>query len=151
MYEFVGSTLVPSEVLENDAIINDIYDNLRIAYLPVENRNDREKDKPFAIFDQFAGYVIRELSEAEAKSLNWIQKWLYDNDSERHGADVLYQNMLDRNAKLKAEVDKANREELLEKLDVVHAVAKSNLHTYKVNGVKVGVDVPYLGLNEPKE
>ncbi|ALY09294.1 hypothetical protein FDG92_gp22 [Arthrobacter phage Jasmine] len=151
MYEFIGSTLVPSEVLENDAIINQAYDNLRVAYLPVENRNDREKDKPFAIVDQYAGYVIRELSESEAKSLNWIQKWLYDNDSERHGADVLYQNMLDRNAKVKEIAEKAIQEETREKLEKVHAIASSRLHTYKIDGVKIGVDAPYLGLNEPKE
>lgn len=151
MHQFVGSTLVPQEVIENDMVINGIYDNLRIAYLPVENRSDLDKDKPFAIIDQFAGYTVRELSEDEAKSLNWIQKWLYDNDSDRHGADVLYRNMQERNAQHRAAVQKVLNDELAEKVEKVHAIASSPLHTYKIDGVKVGVDVPYLGLNEPKE
>jgi hypothetical protein len=147
MLEFVGSTLVPSEVLDSDICVNEAYPNLRIAYVPAENRSENEP-YPFAIVDTLGEFTIKPLTVEQAKNTMWILQWLYDNDSARHGEKELWNKHLAVGERIKEDRKKAHSEKLREKLDVVSSVARSHLHTYKVNGKKIGADNerPRLGL-----
>lgn len=148
MFEFVGSTLIPSEVMECDAEVNAAYPNLRIAYQPTENRADHSADKPFALVDQLGGFVIKELSEEMARNKLFLMRWLFENDSNRHGEKSLYDKMLKVSADKEIARKKEERDHLMERAEVAHAVASSPLHTYRINGRKLGADneFPTLGI-----
>jgi hypothetical protein len=148
MFEFVGSTLIPSEVLECDAQVNAAYPNLRVAYQPTENRAEHSADKPFALVDQLGGFVIKELSEEMARNTPFLMRWLWENDSARHGEKKLYQNMLDAQAKKEQARKQEERDHLMERAEVAHAIASSPLHTYRINGRKLGADneFPSIGI-----
>lgn len=147
-YEFVGTSLIPSEVLDSDICVNQAYPNLRIAYQPAENRAEHSLDKPFALVDQMGGFVIKELSEEMARNTPFLLRWLYENDSTRHGEKKLYDKMIADQAKKVEETKKAEREHLMERAEVAHAIASSPLHTYRINGHKIGADneFPTLGI-----
>lgn len=149
-YEFVGSTLIPSEVLEADALVNRAYENLRIAYQPAENRAEHSIDKPFALVDQYGGFVIKELSEDMAKQGEFILRWLWENDSSRHGEKSLYDKMIAAQQKKVDDQKKKDLERLAERTEIAHAITSSPLHTYRINGRKVGADneFPYVGIDE---
>ena len=148
MFEFVGSTLIPSEVMECDAEVNAAYPNLRIAYQPTENRADHSADKPFALVDQLGGFVIKELSEEMARNKLFLMRWLFENDSNRHGEKSLYDKMLKVSADKEIARKNEERDHLMERAEVAHAVASSPLHTYRINGRKLGADneFPTLGI-----
>jgi hypothetical protein len=148
MFEFVGSTLIPSEVLECDAQVNAAYPNLRIAYQPTEQRAEHSADKPFALVDQLGGFIIKELSEEMARNTTFLMRWLWENDSTRHGEKSLYNKFIDDKAKAEEKRKKEHREHLMERAEVAHAVASSPLHTYRINGRKLGADneFPTLGI-----
>lgn len=147
-YEFVGTSLIPSEVLDSDICVNEAYPNLRIAYQPVEVRAEHSLDKPFALVDQLGGFVIKELSEEMARNTPFLLRWLFENDSARHGEKDLYKKFMDAAAKKETDRKKEEREHLMERAEVAHAVASSPLHTYRINGRKLGADNerPSLGI-----
>lgn len=148
MFEFVGNTLIPTEVRESDAEVNRAYPNLRVAFMPTEKRAEHSIDKPFALVDQLGGFTIKELSEEMARNTPFLMRWLWENDSARHTASDLYDKMV----KAKDDKEKARkaeeRDHLLERAEVAHAVASSPLHTYRINGRKLGADneFPTLGI-----
>jgi hypothetical protein len=147
-YEFVGTSLIPSEVLDSDICVNEAYPNLRIAYQPTEVRAEHSLDKPFALVDQLGGFVIKELSEEMARNTPFILRWLFENDSNRHGEKDLYKNMLKIQEDKENARKKEERDHLLERAEVAHAIASSPLHTYRINGRKLGADneFPTLGI-----
>lgn len=150
MYEFVGNTLVPSEVMDTDICVNEAYQNLRVAYQPSEVRADHSADKPFAIVDQYGQFVVKELTAKEAKNTNFVLRWLYENDNERFDEKDLYQRFLKTQQDKIDTQKRADLDRLREKTEIAHAVASSPLHTYRINGKKIGADneMPYLGLWE---
>jgi hypothetical protein len=152
MHEFVGNTLVPSEVIDTDICVAEAYRNLRIAYQPAEMRAEHSSDKPFAIVDELGQFVVKELSVEEAKNTNFVLKWLYDNDNERHDEKDLYHKFLKTQQDIADKRKAADRERLLERTEIAHSIASSPLHSYKINGKKIGSDneMPYLGLWEDK-
>jgi len=133
-YEFVGNTMVPSEVLANDIEVNDRYPGFRVAYMP-HGLKDAERayygkvKRPFAIVNETNGQVVKELTEDEAKNLNFILGWLYHNDTQRHGEAALWEEhkkkMLNANADKKA----ATREKLFERLEEAKSVYNSGKYT----------------------
>jgi hypothetical protein len=149
-YEFVGTSLIPSEVLDSDICVNQAYPNLRIAYQPAENRAEHSLDKPFALVDQMGGFIIKELSEDMARNTPFLLRWLYENDSSRHGEKELYNKFLKTQSDKIEATKKADKEKLAERTEIAHAIASSPLHTYRINGRKVGADndFPYIGIDE---
>jgi hypothetical protein len=94
------------------------------------------------------GFVIKELSEDMARNTPFLLRWLYENDSTRHGAKTLHDKFLKSQEDAKAAVKKEEREHLMERAEVAHAIASSPLHTYRINGRKLGADneFPTLGI-----
>lgn len=151
-YEFVGNTMVPSEVLANDVEVNDRYPGFRVAYMPhtlkaAEQAFYGKVKKPFAIVMETTGTVVKELTEDEAKNLNFILGWLYHNDTNRHGEQALWEQHKQKMLNANADKKKATREVLMERLEEAKAVYNSGKFTNKLsdgrtvtNGVISGPD-----------
>jgi hypothetical protein len=132
IHEFVNGTLVPGIILDIDAEINRLYPNLRVAHIPAEARADHSASKPFALVDEIGGFVIKELTEAEASNETFLLRWLWENDSKRHDPRDLYDKF---QKQVKAE-EKARlapmKEKFHEEIEIVSSMARSPLHTYKL-------------------
>lgn len=139
MYEFVGSSLIPSHILANNEEINRQYENLALAFIPSENRAEHSRNKPFALVDIYGQFVVKELTEAEASNLGFLLQWLWENDSKRHDARDLFDKFKAKEYAANKERDAKIKEDLHADLDVINTMAKSNLHTYKLpDGRKIG-------------
>jgi hypothetical protein len=127
--------------------LNDKYPNLNLAWIPPKDRPGNET-QPFAIVQLDSSGntigIIKRLSQLEVHA-SFIFNWLWENDSQR--MDPWKKYLDDMN---KAAVEKRKKEKELnyELAEVVNAVAKSPLHTYRINGHKVGAEneFPTLGL-----
>lgn len=119
--------------------VNDKYPNLSLAWIPPENRGP-EDDRPFAIVQidseghQIA--IIHRMHQLEVHA-SYVFNWLWANDSQRVDVFQQYIDSLQRAAEQK---EKENKEKIFEKAEVIHAIAKSPLHTYRINGRKLGTD-----------
>jgi len=146
--DLVLNTYFDTQMLELAQELNDKYPNLSLAHIPVENRGP-EDDRPFAIvqIDSEGNIqnVILRLHQLEVHGA-YIFNWLYANDSQRVDPWQKYLQTVEqeRIAKEKADTEKIN--EMAEK---VHAIAKSPLHTYRINDRKIGTDnyEPRVGQN----
>lgn len=132
VHEFVNGSLIPGTILDIDAEINRLYPNLRLAHIPAERREDHSRSKPFALVDEVGGFVIKELTEAEASNEGFLLRWLWENDSKRHDPRELYNKFQDE---VKA-AEKARlapmKEKFHEEIEIVSSMARSPLHTYKL-------------------
>lgn len=139
-YVVHGGHFLPSVACEISDAIYEKYNNLRLTWIPPENR-DGEDNRHFAIFDELHNTIVARFTE-EQLNFNHIMQFLDDNDGQKHN------DLLERfeKARAKAESDrtKAIEEKTEEKLEFVHAMATSKLHTFKHNGVKFGEDRPTL-------
>lgn len=119
--------------------VNDKYPNLSLAWIPPENRGP-EDDRPFAIVqidsegNQKA--IIHRMHQLEVHA-SYVFNWLWANDSQRVDVFQRYIDSLQRAAEQK---EKENKEKIFEKAEVIHAIAKSPLHTFRINGRKIGTD-----------
>ena len=148
----IGSGLwTPGSQLSQDMIslaqeLNDKYPNLSLGWIPPEERG--KDDKPFAIIqiDSVGNQigVIKPLSALECHG-SFIFNWLWENDSQRMDP---WKNYLEGMARDEEEKRKKESERMHALAEVVHSVAKSNKHEYKINGRKIGSDnsYPSLGL-----
>lgn len=141
-YEFVGNTMVPSEVLANDIEVNDRYPGFRVAYMPhslkaAEQAFYGKVKKPFAIVMETTGTVVKELTEDEAKNLNFILGWLYHNDTNRHGEDALWEIHKKKMEAANAEKKKATKDLLAERLEEVKAIYNSGTYTNKLSDGRI--------------
>jgi hypothetical protein len=149
-----GSGLwTPGSQLSQDMIalaqeLNDKYPNLSLGWIPPEARGNNDT-RPFAIIQiDSAGNqkaVIKPLSPLEMHA-SFIFNWLWENDSQRMDPWKKYIEGINRDEEIKR---KKEQDRMFELAEVVHAVAKSNKHEYKINGQKIGSDnnAPTLGLN----
>lgn len=137
---FSFSTLMLSqEILDLAQEVNDKYPNLSIAWIPPENRGP-EDDRPFAIvqIDQYGNQVavIHRMHQLEVHGA-YVFNWLWENDSQRVDVFDKYIKGLQAEA---AKKEKENKEKIFEKAEVINTIAKSPLHTYRINGRKIGTD-----------
>lgn len=144
----------PGSQLSTDMItlaqeLNDKYPNLSLGWIPPNERGD-DDSRPFAIIQidsegRQVG-IIHTMSVLEVHGA-YIFNWLWENDSQRMDPWAKYLNELNAAEDLKR---KKNTERMNELAEVVHSVAKSNKHEYKINGRKIGSDnsYPTLGLND---
>lgn len=110
------------------------YPEFRLAQVPL-NRRDAKEEFPFAIVLERNGEVVKPLRERDM-SIAFIFRWLYENDSQIHGARALFDKFQARiEAEKKAQRD-AVKEVVHEKLDFINTMARSPLHLYKHDGVK---------------
>lgn len=148
--------ILPGSQLSQDMIalaqeLNDKYPNLSLAWIPTEDRVDGES-YPFAIIqiDSEGNQIgiIKRLSTFEMHA-SYIFKWLWENDSERMDPWQKYLNELEKSQE---EQRKKEQERNYELAEIVHSVAKSNKHTYRINGHKIGAEnnFPTLGLNDDR-
>lgn len=135
--------IIPSQ-LSQDMIelaqeVNDKYPNLSLAWIPPENRGQGD-DKPFAIvqIDSEGRQIgiIHRMSQFEVHG-SYVFNWLWANDSQR--VDV-FQQYMDGLEKARLQKEEENKQKIYEKAEVINAIAKSPLHTYRINGRKLGTD-----------
>lgn len=143
-----GSQLT-TEMIQLAQELNDKYPNLSLAWIPPNERGE-DDTRPFAIIQidsegRQIG-VIHLMSQLEVHGA-YVFNWLWENDSQRIDPWNKYLNELNAAEELKR---KRNTERMNELAEVVHSVAKSNKHTYRINGHKIGVEnnTPTLGLND---
>ena len=120
---------------EHLAIAQDIahrYDNLRLIWIPPADRLPDTDDKPFGILDIQTQIIVKRFPE---KYVPVIPRWLYENDSQRIDTFAEFQK---QQAKVKADAAKAVEEKHAPQLDLTHTILKSNLHTFKHDGLRYG-------------
>lgn len=110
------------------------YPEFRLAQVPL-NKRDAKEEFPFAIVLERDGTVVKPLRESEM-SIAFIFRWLYMNDTQRHGAKKLYEDFLARQKQEQELRNYAVKQRFNEALDFVNTMQRSPLHTYKHNGVK---------------
>lgn len=106
------------------------YDNLRLIWIPPADRLPGTDDNPFAILDITTQIIIKRFPE---KYVPVIPRWLYENDSHRVNT---YKNFIDEQAREKKAREDAIHEAQAPKLELTHSILKSNLHTFKHDGIK---------------
>lgn len=139
---------LPQHMIDLAQELNDKYPNLSLAWIPPENRGEGD-DRPFAIVqidsegNQIA--IIHRMHQLECHGA-YVFNWLWENDSQRVDVFGKYLSSLQREHEAR---EKANKEKIFEKAEVIHSIAKSNLHTYRINGRKIGTDnyEPRIGEN----
>ena len=143
-------SILSQEMIDLAQELNDKYPNLNLAWIPPEERPGNES-QPFAIVqinpntgEQIG--IIKRLSQFEMHGA-FIFNWLWENDSERMDP---WKKYIDDMNKAAVEKRKQEQEANYKLAEVVNAVAKSPLHTYRINGHKVGAEnnLPTLGLME---
>jgi len=113
------------------------YPNVRLAQVPNHFRTAAE-EFPFALIDYRTKEPLKELREREM-TISFIFQWLYEHDTQARGVKEVYEKMLKDRERIKKDKRDKHRENLENKLEIVQAVASSNLHTYKLpSGVKIG-------------
>lgn len=137
----------PQWMLETAQEVNDKYPNLSLSWIPPIYRGP-EDTRPFAIVEvdrdnNILGIVAR-FTELEFYPNN-IFNWLYEHDS--HNVDVWGKYMLELKKEEKEREDSYTQRNY-ELAEQVYAVANSPLHTYRINGHKVGAEnnAPTIGL-----
>lgn len=113
--------------------------NLTLSWIPPENRDESDA-RHFAIFDSNVNDIVVRFREDQL-NVDLIGQWLDDHDSTKH--DIMARLAEERH---KEEANKkAIQDALIEpKLDFVHSLANSQLHTFKHGGVKFGQEKPDL-------
>lgn len=139
MSELILPTQLPQHMIDLAQELNDKYPNLSLAWIPPENRG-KDDDKPFAIVqidsegNQIA--IIHRMHQLEVHG-SYVFNWLWANDSQRVDVFDQYLKSLEQQ---KAEIAKKDKEIIDQKAEVINTIAKSNLHTYRINGRKIGTD-----------
>ena len=140
-------SILSKEMIDLAQELNDKYPNLNLAWIPPEDRPGNES-QPFAIVQiDSEGHqigIIKRLSAFEVHG-SFIFNWLWENDSQRMDPWKKYLAELEQQ---QLEKRKKEQEQNLQLAEVVNSVAKSPLHTYRINGHKVGAEnsLPTLGL-----
>lgn len=140
-------SILSQEMIELAQELNDKYPNLNLAWIPPEDRPGNEA-QPFAIvqIDSEGNQlgIIKRLSQFEVHGA-FIFNWLWENDSQRIDPWDKYMKELQQQ---QVDQRKKEQEQNFQLAEVVNSVAKSPLHTYRINGHKVGVEnnAPTLGL-----
>jgi|SRR5688500_899241 len=138
------------EMIDLAQELNDKYPNLSLAWIPPDQRGEADMKKPFAIVqidkDGHQVAIIHKMHQFMVHG-SYIFNWLWEHDSQR----IDLWDKMQRQIKWEEEQrEKANRERMDERADIIHTVAKSNKHTFKLNGRKIGSDneYPTLGLSD---
>lgn len=140
-------SILSKEMIDLAQELNDKYPNLNLAWIPPEDRPGNES-QPFAIvqIDSEGNQIgiIKRLSQFEMHA-SFVFNWLWENDSQRMDPWKKYLAELEQQQFTKR---KQEQEQNMQLAEVVNAVAKSPLHTYRINGHKVGAEnsLPTLGL-----
>ena len=137
----------PQWMLDTAQELNDKYPNLNLSWIPPENRGP-DDDKPFAIVEidrdgNTIGIVARftQLEFYPANIFNWL--WMHDT-----AYNDVWGNMLKEQEETNREREKKNTEHVHELADMFSSIVRSQKHTYRINGHKVGAEnnVPTIGL-----
>lgn len=138
---------IPVWMLETAQEVNDKYPNLSLSFIPPDFRGP-EDTRPFAIVEvdrdnNILGIIAR-FTELEFYPAN-IFNWLYDHDTQK--VDV-WGNYLKELDKEKKQREDSYTERNYQLADMVGSVIRSPLHTYRINGHKVGAEnnAPTIGL-----
>lgn len=137
-YVIEGGQFLSKEMMDLATEIKARYPNLGLAWIPPEKRSaDDTKHWAIVINDSEGNItdVVKELSTLECHP-NFVLKWLWENDSSRMDAWEKFQKQVQMEEEARR---KANQAYIEEQAEVVHSIAKSHLHTYKLpDGRKIG-------------
>lgn len=137
------------EMIDLAQELNDKYPNLTLAWIPPDQRGS-EDTKPFAIvqIDSEGRHIaiIHKMHQFMVHA-SYIFNWLWEHDSQRID---LWDKMQKQIAYEEAQRQKGFTERMNERADILHTIAKSNKHTFKINGRKLGTDneAPRMGLSD---
>lgn len=146
---FQGGQLFSQEMLDLNTEIAERYPNLRLGWIPPEERG--EDDTMHWSINQVdhSGNIIAIIKRMTSFECvpSLVLKWLWDNDGQRIDPWEKFQAEQQRLANERRARDK---EDIYERAEVLNSIAKSGLHTYRINGRKIGADneMPSLGLDE---
>lgn len=136
MYAVVGKHLLPQHAVDAAEAVGARYADLDLQYVPEEMRAN-PTTPPFALINTQTGDLIRYFKEDECNT-NFVLRWLYENDTQRHGEKALWDKFVAQVDAEKKEREKKEGDVIEEKAEFLGAVASSPLHTYRHNGVKIG-------------
>jgi|SRR5215217_8549895 len=137
----------PVWMLETAQELNDKYPNLSLSWIPPEFRGP-EDTRPFAIVqvdrDNNIVAIIARFTELEFYPAN-IFNWLLAHDTQKTDVWGEYEKALEAEHK---EREDSYTERNYQLADMVASVIRSPLHTYRINGHKVGAEnnAPTIGL-----
>jgi hypothetical protein len=112
------------------------YPNVRLAQVPLSNRDARE-EFPFALIDTTTKETVKELREREC-NISFIYQWLYEHDTAARGVKAVYEKYLKDKQAIRDAKEYASKEAFHENLEIAHTIAKSNLHTFRHGDRKIG-------------
>ncbi len=130
--------------------LNDKYPNLSLAWIPPDQRGQKDMEKPFAIVQiNSEGHQVAIIHKMHQFMVHgsYIFNWLWEHDSQRID---LWDKMQKQIAYDEAQRQKGYTERMDERADILHTIAKSNKHTFNFNGRKLGTgnEAPRLGLSD---
>ena len=138
-YVIQNGTFMPQRGIEVAEWLPTYAPNLTLSWIPPENRDDSDA-RHFAIFDTNVNDIVVRFREDQL-NVDLIGRWLDDNDSTKHDIMArLAESRRQQEANKKAIQDAL----IAPKLDFVHSVANSRLHTFKHGGVTFGQEKPDL-------
>lgn len=110
------------------------YPNLRLQWIEPEIRGP-EDERPFAITDKNTNSIIVRLhaNQVDARLLRWLD----EHDGHKHDLWGQYVRTIEAEKQAR---EKANREKMEERAEVIHSIQKSPLHHYRINGRKLGAE-----------
>lgn len=137
------------EMIDLAQELNDKYPNLSLAWIPPDQRGSKD-DRPFAIVQiDREGHQVAIIHRMHQFMVHgaYIFNWLWEHDSQRIDVWDKLQRQIKYEEEQKAKI---LRERSDERADILHTVAKSNKHTFNLNGHKIGSDnnYPTLGLSD---
>lgn len=106
------------------------YENLRLIWIPPVDRLPGTDENPFAVKDIRTGLIIKRFPE---KFVQVIPRWLWENDSQRIDTRRAFEAQQN---KVKADKEAAIHEAQAPKLELAHTILKSNLHSFKHDGLR---------------
>ena len=136
MYAVVGNHLLPQVAIDTNEEIRARYGDIELMFVPEEMRSKPDAP-PFALINTISGDLIRYFDESEVNA-NQVLQWIYDNDTQRHGENTLWQKFIEQVDDEKRAREKQQENQLDEKIDFVTTVAKSKKHIFKHDGMTFG-------------
>lgn len=112
------------------------YPNIRLSQVPMNERSARE-EFPFALTDAVTREVIKPLRESEC-NISFVYKWLYEHDTQARGVKEVYAKYQADKERMRLERERPKKEELMQNLDVVNTMARSEKHYFKHGDRKFG-------------
>lgn len=133
-YEVHNGHFLSTDMMELAGELQERYYNLKLVWIPPENRGPEDKGREFAIINMADNDTPVLRMSPEQVHRNFIFNWLEENDAEKHGEEILNRMLKDAERAEKAKQD-ARKEHTAQQADVIGTIIKSGKHGFRHNGV----------------